>query len=129
MNSHSSRTRLVFIAGGILLIVALFFGWQWAGQDGSKPASKKPAASVQKADPIKSVEAPSQTPAPAMPTGGEKLTTVEEGDLLIDEILRSNKEIPAMARDLHDLVKKLNSEAQVNASRHLVNLPATKTMD
>jgi hypothetical protein len=57
-----------------------------------------------------------------MSAGGDKLTTVEEGDLKIDEILRSNKEIPAMARDLHDLVKKLNSEAQVNASRHLVNL-------
>lgn len=27
-----------------------------------------------------------------------------------------------MARDLQELVKKLNGEAQVNASRHLVNL-------
>ena len=51
-----------------------------------------------------------------------QLTTVEDGDLKIDEILRSGTEIPAMARDLHELVKKLNSEAQVNASRHLVNL-------
>lgn len=122
MNPNSSRNRLLLIAGSLLLIVALFFGWQWAGQDSAKPAPKKPAPAVSKTEPIKSAEPPSQTPTPAMPAGGEKLTTVEEGDLMIDEILRSNKEIPAMARDLHNLVKKLNSEAQVNASRHLVNL-------
>jgi hypothetical protein len=57
-----------------------------------------------------------------MAPGGDRLYTVEEGDLMIDEILRSTKEIPEMARDLHELVKKLNGEAQVNASRHLVNL-------
>lgn len=57
-------------------------------------------------------------------TGGPatQLTTVEDGDMLIHEILISGKETPAMARDLSELVKKLNSEAQVNASRHLVNL-------
>lgn len=51
-----------------------------------------------------------------------RLVTVEEGDEMIDTILRSDKEIPQMARDLHDLVGRLNGEAQVNASRHLVNL-------
>lgn len=122
MNPTSSRNRLLLIAGSVLIIVALFFGWQWAGQDSAKPAQKKSTSTVTKPEPIKSADAPSQSPAPAMSTGGDKLTTVEEGDLKIDEILRSNKEIPAMAKDLHDLVKKLNSEAQVNASRHLVNL-------
>ncbi|MCX6854109.1 MAG: hypothetical protein NTV80_04295 [Verrucomicrobia bacterium] len=122
MNPNSSRNRLFLIGGCILMAVALFFGWQWAGQDSAKPAPKKTTPTVTKAEPIKSPDAPSQTPAPAMAAGGDKLTTVEEGDLMIDQILRSEKEIPAMARDLHDLVKKLNSEAQVNASRHLVNL-------
>jgi hypothetical protein len=122
MNPSSSRNRFVLIGASLLLLVALFFGWQWAGQDTAKPAPKKATPPVAKAEPIKAPDAPTQTTTPAMAPGGDKLTTVEEGDLMIDEILRSNKEIPAMARDLHDLVKKLNSEAQVNASRHLVNL-------
>jgi len=122
MNPNSSRSRFLLIAGGILFIVALFFGWQWAEQDSAEPAQKKSASAATKIEPIKSADAASQSSPPAMSAGGDKLTTVEEGDLKIDEILRSNKEIPAMARDLHDLVKKLNSEAQVNASRHLVNL-------
>jgi hypothetical protein len=122
MNPNSSRSRFLLIAGGILFIIALFFGWQWAGHNSAQPAQKKSASAATKVEPIKSANAPSQSTPPAMAAGGDKLTTVEEGDLKIDEILRSNKEIPAMARDLHDLVKKLNSEAQVNASRHLVNL-------
>lgn len=122
MNPHSSRNRFVIFGAATLLLVALFFGWQWAGQEPTRPAPKKVTPTVAKSEPIKSPDAPSQTTPPAMTAGGEKLTTVEEGDLMIDKILRSNKEIPAMARDLHDLVKKLNSEAQVNASRHLVNL-------
>ena len=122
MNPNSSRSRFLLIAGGILFIVALFFGWQWAEQDSAEPAQKKSATAATKIEPIKSADAASQSSPPAMSAGGDKLTTVEEGDLKIDEILRSNKEIPAMARDLHDLVQKLNSEAQVNASRHLVNL-------
>jgi len=122
MNFKSSSSRFLLIGAGLVLAVALFFGWQWAGQDSGRPAAKKEAATTTKAEPIKSPDAPSQTGNPTMPAAGDKLTTVEEGDLKIDEILRSEKEIPAMARDLHELVKKLNSEAQVNASRHLVNL-------
>ena len=121
MNSNSTRNRLFLIAGSILFIVALILVWEWAGQNSAKPAQKKPSSTVTKTEPIKSAKAPSPSSTPAM-QAGDKLTTVEEGDLKIDEILRSNKEIPAMARDLHVLVKKLNSEAQVNASRHLVNL-------
>jgi hypothetical protein len=121
MNSNSKRHRLFLIIGSLLFIVALFFVWEWAGHNSAKPAQKKPSSTVTKTEPIKSAKAPSPSSTPAMPAG-DKLTTVEEGDLKIDEILRSNKEIPAMARDLHVLVKKLNSEAQVNASRHLVNL-------
>jgi hypothetical protein len=121
MNSNSKRHRLFLIIGSLLFIVALFFVWEWAGHNSAKPAPKKPSSTVTKTEPIKSAKAPSPSSTPAMPAG-DKLTTVEEGDLKIDEILRSNKEIPAMARDLHVLVKKLNSEAQVNASRHLVNL-------
>lgn len=124
MKPSSSRQRFVIFGSGLLLIVALYFGWQWAGQDTAKPAAsvkKEPAATKQ--EPIASPEAPSTTkPAPPMAAAANQLTTVEEGDLKIDEILRSEKEIPQMARDLHELVKTLNSEAQVNASRHLVNL-------
>lgn len=104
--------------------VALYFGWQWAGQDASLPVAEKQVAKSTVTSPVKSAEtAPVDTPKSAsMPAGGDRLYTVEEGDLMIDEILRSTKEIPEMARELHELVKKLNGEAQVNASRHLVNL-------
>ena len=122
MNPTSSRNRLLLIVSGITLVVALFFGWQWAGQGSARPTAKKESSVSAKADPIKSADAPSRPVAPPMLSATNQLTTVEEGDLKIDEILRSNKETPAMARDLHELVKKLNSEAQVNASRHLVNL-------
>ncbi len=122
MNPTSSRKRLLLIGSSLTLVVALYFGWQWAGQDSSRPAAKKEAPAATKAEPIKSPDAPSRPLAPPMAGAANQLTTVEEGDLKIDEILRSGKEIPAMARDLHELVKKLNSEAQVNASRHLVNL-------
>jgi hypothetical protein len=120
----SSRQHTNMLAASVILIVALYFGWQWAGQETARPnpTVQKPAP-VATQEPIKSPDAPSTTtPAPPMAAAANQLTTVEEGDLKIDEILRSEKEIPAMARDLHELVKKLNSEAQVNASRHLVNL-------
>lgn len=106
------------------MVVALYFGWQYAGSVGSPPPSvtekKKSSSSDTNIQPLSpNVTAPAGT-APTQPA--TQLTTVEEGDAMIDEILRSEKEIPAMARDLHDLVKKLNGEAQVNASQHLINL-------
>lgn len=124
MKPSSSRQRPILIASSLILLVALYFGWQWAGQETARPTpTAKKDTPAAKQEPIKSPDAPSTTtPAPPMAAAGNQLTTVEEGDLKIDEILRSEKEIPAMARDLHELVKTLNSEAQVNASRHLVNL-------
>lgn len=118
-----SKARIIFIGVGVILVAALYFGWQYAGRESVRPpvAEKKaetPGAKneVQPLAPtIKPLENKANAPA-------TQLTTAEEGDVLIDEILRSEKEIPEMARDLHDLVKKLNGEAQVNASRHLVNL-------
>lgn len=123
MNSSSSRKRLLLIGSGITFVVALYFGWQWAGQDSSRPAvAPRKETSSTKAEPIKAPGPGAPPLSPPMAGAANQLTTVEDGDLKIDEILRSGKEIPAMARDLHELVKKLNSEAQVNASRHLVNL-------
>jgi hypothetical protein len=120
----SLRKRFVVICSVIGIAVALYFGWQWAGQDASLPVAEKEVVKSTAKAPVKSAEtAPlDNTKSVSMTTGADRLYTVEEGDLMIDEILRSTKEIPEMARDLHELVKKLNGEAQVNASRHLVNL-------
>jgi hypothetical protein len=125
MSSPNSRLRNLFIGAGLVLVIALYFGWQWAGQDVTPPPAVKTDAVKAGQEAVKSVEPPAtgSTGKSGMAVGGpDRLITVEEGDVMIDEILRSNKEIPQLARDLHDLVKKLNGEAQVNASRHLVNL-------
>ncbi len=125
MSSPNTRLRNLFIGAGFIFVVALYYGWQWAGQEATPLPMVKTDSAKGSQEAIKSVEplasgSPGQS---SMTTGGpDRLITVEEGDVMIDEILRSNKEIPELARDLHDLVKKLNGEAQVNASRHLVNL-------
>lgn len=121
-NTSSSKTKLIFIGAGLVLIAALIIGWQYAANDGSpvSVADKKQTESKSKNE-IQPL-APKAGPDLSANMPATQLTTAEEGDVLIDEILRSDKEIPQMARDLHDLVKKLNGEAQVNASRHLVNL-------
>ncbi|SKB02940.1 hypothetical protein SAMN02745166_03719 [Prosthecobacter debontii] len=114
----SNKTKIIFIGAAIVLIAALYYGWQFGNETAPPPAVEKVA------EPKKSEVqplAPKATDLANMPPATQ-LTTAEEGDVLIDEILRSDKEIPQMARDLHELVKKLNGEAQVNASRHLVNL-------
>lgn len=117
------KTRLILIAASIVLIAALYFGWQYAGSSPDAPAvaekSTPPAPPTTEIQPL----ATRPQPLASMPgTPATQLTTVEEGDEMIDAILRTDKEIPEMARDLHELVKKLNGEAQVNASQHLVNL-------
>jgi hypothetical protein len=124
MSSATSRNPFILIGTGLVFIVALYFGWQWAGQDNTGASISKKDDTAAKQEAVKSAEnlAGSTVPKAEMMGSPDRLITVEEGDIMIDEILRSNKEIPQMARDLHDLVKKLNSEAQVNASRHLVNL-------
>jgi hypothetical protein len=124
MPPPANRNRLILIGAGLVLIVALYFGWQWAGQDSTAPLTTKKDTPAAKQEVVKGVDTlpGSSEPKAGMTGGPDRLITVEEGDVMIDEILRSNKEIPQMARDLHDLVKKLNGEAQVNASRHLVNL-------
>jgi len=124
MPPSSSRNRFILIGASLVLLVALYFGWKWAGQDDTPPTVAKkntPAAQQEAVKPVDNLQS-STTPKIDMSGAPNRLITVEEGDIMIDEILRSNKEIPQMARDLHDLVKKLNGEAQVNASRHLVNL-------
>lgn len=118
----SSKQKFILIGAGLVMAVALYFGWQYAGSSPDLPPAV--VQSPQEKAPEKTDIQP-LTPGqrPVGPTGpATQLTTVEEGDELIDEILRSDKEIPDMARDLHELVKKLNGEAQVNASQHLVNL-------
>lgn len=103
----SSRNKFVVVSSAMAVGVALYFGWQWAGQDASLPVAEKQVAKSTVTSPVKSAEtAPVDTPKSAsMPAGGDRLYTVEEGDLMIDEILRSTKEIPEMARELHELVK------------------------
>ncbi|TDU67169.1 hypothetical protein EI77_03370 [Prosthecobacter fusiformis] len=116
----STKKRLIFIGAGIFMVAALYIGWQYAGSTPELP----PVASKPKDQPAPRTDIQPLAPkvTPAMPGIATQLTTAEEGDVLIDDILRSDKEIPAMAQDLHNLVKTLNGEAQVNASRHLVNL-------
>jgi hypothetical protein len=124
MPSSNSRIRNLFIGTGLILAVALYFGWQWAGQENTPPSAAKNDPAKTSQETVKSANDLNGAPPSksAMAVGPDRLITVEEGDVMIDGILRSNKEIPQMARDLHDLVQKLNGEAQVNASRHLVNL-------
>lgn len=117
-----SKARIIFIGVGVILAAALYFGWQYAGRESVRPPiaeKKEETATKKEVQPLAPTVQPLDNKG-TMPA--TQLTTAEEGDVLIDEILRSEKEIPQMARDLHDLVKKLNGEAQVNASRHLVNL-------
>jgi hypothetical protein len=118
----SSKKEIILGAAGLVLAAALYFGWQYAGSGPASPpvvetkqAPAPPSTDIQPLAP----RPLSPSPVPGAPT---QLTTVEEGDEMIDAILRTDKEIPEMARDLHELVKKLNGEAQVNASQHLVNL-------
>lgn len=119
----SSRFRNLIFAGAIILAIALYFGWQWAGQDDTLPITLNNEAVKPDQEVVNAAANLTAGSSEAGKMGStDRLITVEEGDVMIDEVLRSNKEIPQMARDLHGLVKRLNGEAQVNASRHLVNL-------
>jgi hypothetical protein len=117
------KKRLIMIGGGVAMAAVMYLAWHYAGKEPTRTAplpapSKEVAKSgTQPGPPTGVVPA---TPGVVKPAPG--LITAEEGDIEIDKILRSEKEIPAMAKDLHGLVQKLNGEAQVNASRHLVNL-------
>lgn len=124
MKPNSSSKRLIWIGGSVFLVAVIYLAWHFAGSEPQRPAPSTPGSKevATKSDnkPGPPTSATPAMPGPVRPSG--QLTTVEEGDLEIDKILRSEKEIPAMARDLNALVQKLNGEAQVNASRHLVNL-------
>lgn len=121
----SGKNKILLFMAAAGLVAALYWGWQFAGRE---PAAPPPTPKT--ADRPGSRTEPNllNTPQPTAPTTpktgevGQRLMTAEEGDVLIDEILRSEKDIPELARDLHELVKKTNGEAQVNASQHLVNL-------
>ena len=117
-----SKKRLFLIGGGLAMAAVLYLAWHFAGSEPTRPASlPAPSKDVAKGDNKPGPPAAPLPPSmPARPPGG--LITEEEGDIEIDKILRSEKEIPEMAKDLNGLVLKLNGEAQVNASRHLVNL-------
>lgn len=125
-NPSSPSPRLLF--GALtLLALALYLGWQWAGEQAGPPKVQEDSANAkatEAAAPVKSAGTPAAT-MPAVPKPRtDQLMTAEEGDQYIDGILRSNKPTAEMARDLQKLVAKFNGEAQVNASRHLVNLTA-----
>lgn len=128
-HANNSSANKGLVIGAIALMVALYFGWQWAGQDSTpapKTATETKSSEVKKSTEPKKV-AQAGTPSASAPPATEKpptnrLMTAEEGDQYIDEVLRSNKPIPEMARNLQHLVNQFNGEAQLNASRHLVNL-------
>lgn len=90
----SLRKRFVVICSVIGIAVALYFGWQWAGQDASLPVAEKEVVKSTAKAPVKSAEtAPlDNTKSVSMTTGADRLYTVEEGDLMIDEILRSTRD-------------------------------------
>jgi hypothetical protein len=119
---NSGNPKLL-IAGAVALLASLYFGWQWAGQQAEAPKPVVKATPQEKpADRVKAATAPAGGPAPDGKPRTDQLMTAEEGDQYIDEVLRSNKPIPEMARELQKLVGQFNGEAQLNASRHLVNL-------
>lgn len=125
MKSSPVRKRIIWTGVVALMAVALYMGWRFAGtaptRAPSEPAAKQTAGSKGENRPGAPLP-PGMTDSAPAPGPAALLTTVEEGDQLIDAIIRSEKPIPAMARDLNALVVRLNGEAQVNASRHLVNL-------
>ncbi len=122
-SSGKHKALLLLAAAGLL--AALYLGWQYAGRE---PVAAPVAPQTAERPATRTEPNLLNTPQPTAPATkkaeepGQRLMTAEEGDVLIDEILRSDKDIPDMARDLHELVKKTNGEAQVNASQHLVNL-------
>ncbi len=120
----SGKNKILLVAATLGLLAALYFGWQYASWEPTAPiqAPKTVEKSGTRTEPNLLNTPQPTTPAAKKEDLGQRLMTAEEGDVLIDEILRSDKDIPDMARDLHELVKKLNGEAQVNASQHLVNL-------
>jgi hypothetical protein len=120
-----AQKRLVWLGAAVAMVAVAWLAWHYAGTETQRPTLPPPAGTAVTSPkdsrptpgPVTPGTAPTMQPGPAT-----QLTTVEEGDQLIDEIIRSEKPIPEMARDLNQLVKRLNGEAQVNASRHLVNL-------
>lgn len=121
----SGKNKVLLLMAVAGLVAALYFGWQYAGREPTTPPPAPKTAERPGSRTEPNLLNTPQPTAPATPKAGEvgqRLMTAEEGDALIDEILRSEKDIPDMARDLHELVKKTNGEAQVNASQHLVNL-------
>jgi hypothetical protein len=124
--TSSAKSKILLGVAALGLAAALYLGWQYAGREPEAPVAapktvERPAA---RTDPNLLTTPQPTAPAAKKDAGesGQRLMTAEEGDQLIDEILRSEKDIPELARDLHELVKKTNGEAQVNASQHLVNL-------
>jgi hypothetical protein len=92
MPSSSSRNRNLFIGASLFIVVALYFGWQWAGQDNTPLAVVKNDAPKTGTESVKSADALSSgsSSKTVMNGGPDRLITVEEGDVMIDEILRSN---------------------------------------
>ncbi len=121
----SGKNKILLLIAAAGLVAALFFGWQYAGREPAVPpvAPKTAERPATRTEPnLLNTPQPTAPAAKKAEDPGQRLMTAEEGDVLIDEILRSDKDIPDMARDLHELIKKTNGEAQVNASQHLVNL-------
>jgi hypothetical protein len=120
-----NKKRLFWIGSAAAMAAVMYLAWHFAGSDTSRPTPAQTPTSKEVAKSENRPGPPTGATGTTMPgtvAPATQLTTVEEGDMEIDKILRSEKEIPAMARDLNGLVQKLNGEAQVNASRHLVNL-------
>jgi hypothetical protein len=125
MKSNPAQKRLIWIGAAVLMVAAIYFAWMSGGDAPVRPAApttKEPAVvkNDRPSTPVTPQTAPSVGTMPSTPF--TELKTVEEADQMIDEIIRAEKPIPEMARDLSVLVGRLNGEGQVNASRHLTNL-------
>jgi hypothetical protein len=125
MKQTPTKKPIIWIAAALVLVAALYFGWRFAGFDSTakvaEPVAKAPSS--EKKEPSTPVPVATTPETPGLPPGPvDHLMTAEEGDQYIDTILRSEKSTDDMAKDLAKLVGRFNGEAQVSASRHLVNL-------
>jgi hypothetical protein len=122
----SSQKRYIWLGAFVAMVAVAWLAWHYAGTEAQRPALPPPsgagATAPKDARPATIPVTPATGPQIQPGAVADKLMTAEEGDQAIDEIIRSEKPIPEMARDLNRLVKQFNGEAQVNASRHLVNL-------
>jgi hypothetical protein len=134
--------RMMGIGGAVGAAAVVGCGWNLAGDDAlARPAKVPLVAAVVRGSAADAVKTASNAGDDGKAMVAERVAmmpkavirrdssrhkmcayTPEEGEEEIDRVLRAEKEIPEMARELFEVVLSLTGEGQVNASRHLVNL-------